>query len=135
MRLKAVRITSKQEAADLEERKMEVVRREMGLARQLKDAKARAEELTAMVASERVKRQQSEASLAQEIDRLNQAWRKASAQKGDASATLASSASAIPLGCYRRSSRHRSTRGSRASTGRSTATTARARPFPCSRPS
>lgn len=85
---------AKQEAATLEERKMEVVRREMGLSRQLKDSKAREEELTAMVASERVKRQQSESSLAQEIGRLNQAWREASAQKldGSASLTLASPA-------------------------------------------
>ena len=78
--LAAARVGTPQEAADLEERKMEAVRREMTLGRQLKEAKGRQDELAAMLAAERTKRQQGEAALNQEIEKLNKAWRKAAAE-------------------------------------------------------
>lgn len=68
---------AKKEGEVLEERKMEVVRRELNLARALKVAKTQQEDLAAKLHSETAKREQSEAKMGREVNRLKNAWRRA----------------------------------------------------------
>ena len=70
---------TKKEADNLEARRSEAVQRELALARQLKDAHRRIEEVTGLLAAERHKRQRVQANLTLEIEQVNQAWRDAAA--------------------------------------------------------